>query len=179
MVPCVFSQSFVDLGVFWGYPITCCEVKGIERRFLRNVNLSLVVHILLFFISLVDLIRIRLWGRMCDPYSYSTVLLQKYPTLHYQMYQLFFQICFDWLAEVWVSIWISLQYRPLSLSVPRLSLSCASLKFAYKAVIYSACLSTSTVSMYALYPPSISHVELFPLMILSQLLLHSGIHRGL
>ena len=69
-----FSNFFchVDSVAFWCHPSSCCENKGIEWRLLY-VNHSLVVLILLlFFMLLVDLCqglpRIRLWGRMCDPY---------------------------------------------------------------------------------------------------------------
>jgi len=94
-------------------------------------------------------------------HSYSTVLLQKYPTLHCQQYWLFFQNRFHWLAECWFYLNIS---TDLSLSVPpSLSLSCASLcvttQFTYEAVICRVCLSTSTVGGYALHLPSISHVD--------------------
>ena len=72
-----FCQSFVDSVVFWCHPSSCCEDKGIEWRVLY-VNHSLVVLILLFFILLVYLCqglpRIRLWGRMCDPYVKQSFL---------------------------------------------------------------------------------------------------------
>jgi len=60
-------------------------------------------------------------------HSYSTVLSERYPTLHCQQCSLFFPSCFHWFAEVWVQS--EHLYRPISLSVPQsLSLSCASWK---------------------------------------------------
>ena len=60
-------------------------------------------------------------------HSYSTVLSQRYLTLHCQQCWLFFDSHFHWLVEVWVRS--EHPCRPLSLSVPQsLSLYCASLK---------------------------------------------------
>ena len=68
-------------------------------------------------------------------HSYSTVLSQRYPTLHCQQCWLFFDNHFHWLVEVWV--WSKHPYRPLSLSVPQsLSLSCASLKCSHLVCIW-------------------------------------------
>ena len=139
-----------NLSAFWCYPTTCCGDKGFEWRVV-NVNHSVVVLIFLFFlILLVDLQKglNRLQGRMCDPYVkkkvfsqlYSTILSQKYPTLHCQMYWCVFQTHFDWLAEVWV-LSEHLCYLPhylclksLSLSLPVWSLTP---QFAYKAMIHT------------------------------------------
>jgi len=79
-------------------------------------------------------------------HSYSTVLSQKYPTLHCQQFWLFFRDHFRWLAEVWVRC--EHPYRPLSLSVSQsLSLSCASLKCSH--LVYMRLWSTECVSPQA------------------------------
>jgi len=68
-------------------------------------------------------------------HSYSTVLSQRYPTLHCQQCWLSFHSHFHWLAEVWVQS--KHPCKPLSLSVPQsLPLSCASLKCSHPVDIW-------------------------------------------
>ena len=91
-------------------------------------------------------------------HSYSTVISQRYPTLHCQQWWLLFDSHFRWLIEVWVQS--EHPYKPLSLSVPQsLSLSCASLKCSHLVCIWGCdpqnLSLTSTVSGYAFHHPSI------------------------
>jgi len=112
-----------------------------------------------FFMVLVDLwkdlTRIRLWGRMSDPYVKELFLTavpqssQKYPTL-----QTFLKL-FPVIGRSMGSIWTSLQ-TSLSLSVPHWSVTT---QLTYESVIHGVCLSASTVGRSALYLLSISHAD--------------------
>ena len=90
-------------------------------------------------------------------HSYSTILSQRYPTLHCQQCWIFFHSQFQWLVEVWVRS--EHPNRPLSLSVPQnLSLNCASLKCNHLVCIWDydpqSLTLTSTVGGYAFHLPS-------------------------
>jgi len=165
-----FSQYFVYSVAFWCHPSNCYEDKGIKWRLLY-FNHSLVVFLfLLLFMLLVDLCqglpRIRLWGRMCDPYvkeSFLTAIPQSsrrdiqpciVSSLDFSLIVIFID---------WQKCGFGLNI-PLSLSVPKsLSVSCASLKCSHLVCIWGCdpqSLSLHKHSEWVCLSPSIDLMQI-------------------